>query len=79
MEKCRNNIPSQKIDPEAWVDHVTALNRLQLIEEEDQPRHHGGSVVMAHPRPQPQQVFPTPSTASTIRVKDWNFDQAGNK
>ena len=34
VEKCRNTIPSQRIDPEAWVDHVTALNSLKLIEEE---------------------------------------------
>jgi len=82
VEKCRINIPSQKIDPEAWVDHVTALNRLQLIEEEERPRHAGGSVVMAHPQQQQQeqqrqqQLLPTPSTASTIRVRDWKFGLA---
>ena len=53
---------------------MTALNRLQLIEEEERPRPAGGSVVMAHPMSQ-QQVLQTPSTASTIRVKDWNFGQ----
>ena len=57
---------------------MTALNRLQLIEEEERPRPAGDSVVMAHPLSQQQhqqQVLQTPSTASTIRVKDWNFGQ----
>ena len=65
MEKCRKNIPSSKIDPEAWVDHLTALTQLQLIEEEE---NHEPS----EQQQQQQQHLQTPSTASTLRITDLN-------
>jgi hypothetical protein len=115
VEKCRNHIPSQRIDPEAWVDHVAALNSLKLIEEEEELNQHQhcdamssvsrqhqhcdtmSSIARQHQhcdamlsvsrqhqhcdarayhhhqqqlRQQQQQFLQTPSTASTIRIKD---------
>jgi hypothetical protein len=81
VEKCRINIPSQRIDPEAWVDHVTALKSLKLIEEEpivcsaqnpcfEVSCPEQQCVVTVRQQLRQPWSHPTASTASTMRIND---------